>query len=229
MTNKLVTFDEGLRPLAEALKRADGAEISAQDLTDAGLKGVIPSTPPKIREHWQYEPQVAGPREYAPTAAELQAAGLKGVIPSTAPKDPNPKDSIGSTKIPIHLWPTTATIMGALGLQDGALKYGRSNFRAAPVRASIYYDAAMRHLMAWFEGRQRDPDSGLPDLAHALACLAILVDAECAGTLIDDRMVDGGYLSLLAEMTPQVRRLQELHKDKNPKHYTIADSLEKPL
>lgn len=144
--------------------------------------------------------------------------------PDIAPKDPNPKDSIGSTKIPMHLWPSTATLLGAMGLLDGALKYGRSNFRAAPVRASIYYDAACRHLIAWFEGRPCDPDSGLPDLAHALACLAIIVDAEAAGTLIDDRMVSGGYTTLLAALTPHVKRLQELHADKSPKHYTIGDS-----
>lgn len=142
----------------------------------------------------------------------------------TAPKDPNPKDSIGSTKIPMHLWPTTATALGAMGLLDGASKYGRSNFRAAPVRASIYFDALIRHAFAWFEGRPADPDSGLPDLAHALACLAIIVDAEAAGTLIDDRMIAGGYTKLLAELTPHVKRLQELHKDKSPKHYTIEDS-----
>jgi len=166
--------------------------------------------------------------------SKLEPASLAAQIADwqkhdTAPKNPNPKDSIGSQKIPMHLWPETATILGALGLLDGALKYGRSNFRAAPVRASIYYDAAKRHLNGWFEGRPCDPDSGLPDLAHALACLAILVDAEAAGTLIDDRMIAGGYHKLLAAVTPHVKRLQELHKDKNPEHYTIADSLEKPL
>ncbi len=57
---------------------------------------------------------------------------------ASAPKNPNPKDSIGSTKIPMHLWPDTATVYGALALLDGAAKYGRGNYRASPVRASIY-------------------------------------------------------------------------------------------
>lgn len=77
--------------------------------------------------------------------------------------------------------------MGCLGLMDGALKYGRANWRVSGVRASIYFDAASRHLNAWFEGEGQDPDSGLPHLSHALACLAILVDAEAAGMLVDDR------------------------------------------
>jgi hypothetical protein len=170
--------------------------------------------------------EVRGDDATAPRKACMNPAFAApyGTQPDTAPKNPNPKDSIGSSKIPMHLWPETATVLGALGLLDGALKYGRSNFRAAPVRASIYYDAAKRHLNAWFEGRPADPDSGLPDLAHALACLAILVDAEAAGTLIDDRMVAGGYMATVEKMTPHVKLLQERHADKSPKHYTIVDT-----
>jgi Domain of unknown function (DUF5664) len=142
-------------------------------------------------------------------------------------KPTNPKDLIGSDKLPLHLWPETATILGSLGLLDGALKYGRSNYRAVGIRASIYFDATRRHLNAWFEGEEPDPDSGLPHLAHALACLAILVDAEATGKLNDDRMIKGGYRKLLEEMTPHVKRLKAKHADKAPKHYTIADDATK--
>jgi hypothetical protein len=131
----------------------------------------------------------------------------------------NPKDIIGSNKIPLHLWPETATVYGALAFLDGALKYGRSNFRAVGVRASIYNDAAKRHLNKWFEGEDLDPDSGLPHLAHALACVAILIDATEAGKLNDDRNFKGGYIELIERFTPHVARLKEIHKDRNPKHY----------
>lgn len=141
----------------------------------------------------------------------------------------NPKDVIGSDKMPFHLWPETATVLGCLGLLDGALKYGRSNWREAGVKASIYYDAARRHINKWFEGEDTDPDSGLPHISHALACLAIIVDAGAAGKLTDDRMVAGGYIKLLNEMTPHVARLKKLHADKSPKHYTIADTILKDL
>ena len=139
-------------------------------------------------------------------------------------KPTNPKDAVGSDKLPLHLWPTTATVLGCLGLLDGMLKYGRSNYRAVGIRASIYYDAADRHLKAWFEGEDIDPDSGLPHLAHLLACVAIIVDAQAAGKLNDDRMVAGGYRRLVAELTPHVARLKELHKEKSPKHYSIEDT-----
>lgn len=139
-------------------------------------------------------------------------------------KPTNPKDEIGSDKLPLHLWPTTATLMGSMALLDGALKYGRSNYRAIGVRASIYFDALLRHLFNWFEGEDIDPDSGLPHLAHVLACAAILVDAQQAGKLNDDRALPGGYSKLAGEMAEHVSRLKELHRNKDPRHYTIKDA-----
>lgn len=138
-------------------------------------------------------------------------------------KPSNPKDIIGSDKLPLHLWPTTATAMGCIGLLNGMLKYGRTNWRHAGVRASIYVDAAKRHLDAWFEGEECDPDDGVPHLAAALACIAIVVDAEAAGKLVDDRMTPGGYRNMVEKLTPHVSRLKALHADKNPRHYTISD------
>lgn len=144
-------------------------------------------------------------------------------VPAASAKPTNPKDLLGSNKVPMHLWPTTATAMGSIALLNGALKYGRSNWREAGVRASIYYDAAMRHLMAWFEGEECDPDDGVPHLAAALGCLAIIVDAEAAGKLEDDRAHVGGLRALMERLTPEVARLKAHHAGKDPKHYTIKD------
>lgn len=139
-------------------------------------------------------------------------------------KPSNPKDAIGSGKLPLHLWPATATAMGCIGFLNGMLKYGRANFRAIGIRSSIYVDAAKRHIDAWFEGEECDPDDGVPHLAAALACLGIIVDAQAAGKLNDDRQVRGGYRALVASLTPHVARLKALHATKDPKHYTIADN-----
>lgn len=139
-------------------------------------------------------------------------------------KATNPKDLVGSHKVPLHLWPTTATVYGSLGLLDGMLKYGRTNWREAGVRYSIYHDATMRHLNAVWEGEWHCPDSGLPHLAHALACIAIIVDAHEAGKLVDDRAYNGGgYRDLVMRMTPDVDRLKEKYADRDPKHWTIQD------
>lgn len=140
-------------------------------------------------------------------------------------KPTNPKDIIGSDKLPLHLWPTTATAMGCIGMLEGMGKYGRSNWRAAGVRSSIYVDACKRHLDAWFEGEEVAPDSGVSHLANALACIAIIIDARAAGKLVDDRAFNGaGYRRLVDELTPHVARLKAMHSDKNPHHYTIADN-----
>jgi hypothetical protein len=138
-------------------------------------------------------------------------------------KPTNPKDVIGSDKLPLHLWPETATAAGAIALLDGALKYGRNNWRSGGARATIYIDACRRHLTAWAEGEDVDPDSGLPHLSHALACLAILVDVKAAGALVDDRNYPGGYRGLVDELTPHVARLRALHAGREPpQHFTIA-------
>lgn len=138
-------------------------------------------------------------------------------------KATNPKDAVGSGKIPVHLWPASATVLGAMGLLDGMLKYGRMNWRPSGVRFSIYYDAIMRHTFALIEGEWLDPDSSLPHLCHILACAAIVGDAQAAGVLNDDRNYPGGYRELVDQLTPEVERLKEKYNDRSPHHFSISD------
>lgn len=101
----------------------------------------------------------------------------------------NPKDAIGSRKVPASVVP--APVIGELGLAmlEGALKYGRHNYRAIGVRASVYYDAARRHIDSWWEGEDLDPESkvGLSHLTKAIASLTVLRDAMINGKMCDDR------------------------------------------
>jgi hypothetical protein len=161
-----------------------------------------------------------------PSAEQAQTlANWPPLNPPSGMKPTNPKDAIGASKLPLHLWPTTATAMGCIAMAEGALKYGRSNWRDAGIRASIYVDACKRHLDAWFEGETVAPDSGVPHLANALACLAIIVDAQAAGKLVDDRAYNGaGYRKLVEELTPHVERLKALHAGKDPHHFTASDN-----
>jgi len=154
-----------------------------------------------------------------------KALDMGSATPMPEPEDSieNPKDIVGTGKLPLHLWPTTATAMGSVALLNGALKYGRSNWRKVGVRASIYVDACQRHLSAWFEGEEQD-EEGVPHLGAALACLAILVDCEAAGLLRDDRQYPGGHRETMRRLTENVDRLRQLHADRNPKHYTIGDA-----
>ncbi len=138
-------------------------------------------------------------------------------------KPTNPKDIIGSDKLPLHLVPTSAIALESLAFLDGALKYGRQNWRRAGARASIYYDAALRHLHKWFEGEDIDEESGVPHLAHVRACIGILIDADMAGKLTDDRALPVGYLDYVRQLTPHVARLKRRHAPQHPHHFTIAD------
>lgn len=103
--------------------------------------------------------------------------------------DGNPKDAIGSKKPPLmSVVPNTALLHLGQAMQNGAKKYGAFNYREAGVRASIYVDAATRHLGAWFDSRQElAEDSGVHHLGHAMACMAILLDCIESGMVIDDR------------------------------------------
>ncbi len=102
-------------------------------------------------------------------------------------KATNPKDAIGVTKSPMSVVPLPALHALGLAMLEGALKYGRHNYRAAGIRYSVYYDAVMRHMNLWWEGEDIDPDSGLPHPIKAAACLVILYDALMQENGNDDR------------------------------------------
>lgn len=99
----------------------------------------------------------------------------------------NPKDLLGVKKVSITKLPAIAVAHAAHAMMNGADKYGPYNWRAKEVKASIYVDAALRHLYGWFEGQETAPDSGVHHLGHAMACMAILLDAQETGNLVDDR------------------------------------------
>lgn len=94
---------------------------------------------------------------------------------------------MGIRRVPFSVIPAEVTAEVGLALLEGALKYGRHNYRVIGVRSSVYYDAAMRHLTRWWEGEDIDPDSGLPHIVKALASLYVLRDSQHIGNVIDDR------------------------------------------
>ena len=102
-------------------------------------------------------------------------------------KPTNPKDAIGSNKLPYHLVPSEVIGAIALTMLEGACKYGAHNYRVAGVRYSIYFDAMNRHMQAWWEGEDIDQESGLPHLYKALGCLTVLTDSMHIGNAQDDR------------------------------------------
>lgn len=168
------------------------------------------------------------PRRQAARRSEPEVESV--VAPSPAPaaytvsyKATNPKDALSGSKLPLEMWPATATAMGALGLLDGATRYGQANYRATGARASVYIGAIKRHLEAYMEGEECAADSGVPHLAAILANAAILVDCTAKGNLVDDRAFPGGYLEMVDGLTEIANRLRQDRAHLNPHHYSRLD------
>lgn len=139
--------------------------------------------------------------------------------PPTKPS--NPKDLVGVGKVPMSVVPCGALQELAVALFEGACKYGRHNYRAAGVRASVYYDATQRHLMSWWEGEDLDPDSQLSHITKAIASLTVLRDAMLQSMWHDDRP-PRSLENQLTTLNPKVQSLIALYSTVNPQHYTIS-------
>lgn len=139
-------------------------------------------------------------------------------------KPTNPKDAIAISKLPLHLVPDTMRIFAALAFAEGDAKYGGFNWRVAGVRASVYVAAAERHLAKWKNGEWADQKTGVPHLASAMACVAIILDAMVCGKLTDDRPPPApGLPDLIDGLEADVGRIYQLFADRNPRRFTIAD------
>lgn len=156
------------------------ARIQANDFTLTEIAGVMTAERGGLRLFLTHR------LEDVPVAPNL---GIGGEEPGRATKDTNPKDAIGVTKSPVSTVPAYVVAELGLAMLEGALKYGRHNYRVTGVRASVYFDALRRHIDDWWEGVDFDADSAanLSNLTKAIACLTVLRDAQMQGKLTDDR------------------------------------------
>jgi hypothetical protein len=128
-------------------------------------------------------------------------------------KSDNPKQAFGDKKLPLQLVPPAASAYIAMGLREGAMKYGAWNFRETQIELMTYIGAIKRHCDAILEGEWIDPDPIIlpdgtevfdipkkPHLAGIMASAAILADQYEAGALIDNRPKSNtGYSNLMKE------------------------------
>jgi hypothetical protein len=141
-------------------------------------------------------------------------------------KPTNPKDAIGSDKLPLHLVPSVLNIYASLAFLEGAVKYGKANWRVAGARMSIYIDAIERHLAKLKDGEWADEKTGVPHLSSMLACIGIILDAKLVGKLTDDRPPVAPTADLIAALEVHVPLLKALFKDHHPHQHTIMDAKE---
>lgn len=71
-------------------------------------------------------------------------------------------------------------------LSFGAKKYASHNWRAG-FKWSRVLSAAFRHLFAWMAGQDKDPETGISHLAHAMCCIMFLLEFETTHPELDDR------------------------------------------
>ena len=199
----------------------EGGDIKAAVMERLASKGVKELKRAIDMKAFENKVRACPPEDNCPECANDDCEAVLAVREEK--KASNPKEAFGSAKLPLDIVPDTAIALASLALLDGALKYGKHNWRVEGVRVSTYTAALQRHMAAWENGEEDAPD-GVPHLAHALACLAILVDAKAAGKLTDDRPPSIDYAGWSKELTKWVGIVKERHQDKSPRHYTIDDT-----
>lgn len=71
-------------------------------------------------------------------------------------------------------------------LTFGAKKYTAHNWRLG-MSWSRLIGACLRHVYAFMRGEDRDPETGLSHLAHAMCCIMFLLEYQLTGNGSDDR------------------------------------------
>lgn len=131
-------------------------------------------------------------------------------------KPSNPKHGQGIMKAPTSLIPSAPMYEVGLAFLEGHCKYGGHNYREVGVSASIYYDAARRHLDSWWEGDNADTGSDLHPLAHAVASMLVVLDGIMQGNLVDDRPPPAPK-GWLAKMNERAKKIMAKYTDPKPR------------
>lgn len=104
---------------------------------------------------------------------------VQETINSTARKDDKEK---------IRLELLSPIALNAIGevLTSGAKKYADHNWRHG-FKWSRLLGAALRHLLAFIGGQDKDPETGLSHIAHLGCCVMFLLEHEITHKDLDDR------------------------------------------
>ena len=129
------------------------------------------------------------PKEIAPSVAQSPkeiAPSSDGTIqPGFAPK-------FDATKVRVDLLPVGPMLQIAEVFTFGAKKYFADSYRQGETVAwSRTYGSIMRHMMSFWNGEDKDPESHLSHLAHAGTQLCILMEHSTYNKDKDDRFVRG--------------------------------------
>lgn len=190
----------------EATPFKDGPEF------DVGFEGVV-SDVVNARSF-----NLEGHGGYKFSAARFERVQPAENNPAAMPA--NPKQIYGDRKVPLHLIGGVAKAHEAAALHSGRLKYGENNFIHTPVEALTYIGACERHLAQFKAGERVDAKELVHHLGAVRACCNILLEAEAAGMLIDNRPVVGGVSEVPKK--PVLTAAQALHNTFEEVEATVA-------
>lgn len=86
----------------------------------------------------------------------------------------------------LALLPFEALEQVGMVMTFGAQKYAAHNWRGG-FKWSRLISAALRHTFAFIKGEDKDPETGLSHIAHAICCLLFLLTFVMDGGGEDDR------------------------------------------
>lgn len=99
------------------------------------------------------------------------------IAPFEEPEPPkDAKHDAGKARWGLLPWPAVARVVAVLGY--GAANHGAESWRTLPDARRRYFEALMRHLLAWWGGETHDPESGEHHLAHAACNVLFLLALE---------------------------------------------------
>lgn len=129
----------------------------------------------------------------------LLSPGLKGSIQgggsfklaNSLPPTPQPSGMKHDQDKPdMSLLSNIALVKVAQVMTFGKRKYSANNWRGG-FAWSRPLAAAARHLYAYIGGEDKDPETGLSHLAHAICCLMFILEFEDTHKNLDDRYKQG--------------------------------------
>lgn len=86
----------------------------------------------------------------------------------------------------LSLIPYVAEVAMAEAFMYGSKKYGRYNYCSGHDLSKLIA-SAKRHISKFYAGEDKDEESGVHHLGHAMVNLAMILQEMSLGTLVDDR------------------------------------------
>lgn len=152
----------------------------------ARLQKIMPKQD-DIQEQIELQTVVGKTRPISLTSVDVESfKRVQEQMTLLSKKDTGTALKFDQDKLPLHLLSTEAMNQTAAVLKFGAIKYAEHNWRKG-FTWSRPLSAAMRHLTAFNDGEDKDPESGLSHLAHAACCIMFLLEFEKTHKELDDR------------------------------------------